>query len=289
MDLDGSDGAEGGPSIDELLQVMRRGRAPTTPSADPLDQLSDWLAARRWAPNGGLFGSGYAQYMAANAPPLPTAPGSDPTVLAVGANAGPSGADFAGVRQPQVQPAVWSGGALPLDDGVYRPTDPQPQVWPAASPQRSAGAQAHVGGNGYHLYDTAQDARGRIASAGAAFGIRGVLDPKCNQFVWDALTAVGQQPGRLNAGRIPRAEDWGDPRSKIAGYKPVQGPLQPGDVISNGHHVGLYAPLAGGRPGTISAATPFHNAGIAGGVVHNDWGFRGDQGAITAWRYLGRP
>lgn len=241
---------------------------------------------------------------------------------------------------PPLAPAIWSGGALPLDDGVYRPTGPQPQVWPAATPQRPAGvgravgqdssaalgdaiagrlrswgqdvsravdslggpqpepvtatnpvvrwAQAHVGRGGYGKWlDVALDARGPVADWGAVIRRRGMLDPKCNQFVWDALTGAHKQPGRIDGGRIPRAKDWGDPQSQIPGYAPITGPLQPGDVVSNGDHVGIYAPLPNGAPGTISAASPFHNGGLLGGVVHNDWGFRGDEGPKTAWRYIG--
>ncbi len=89
--------------------------------------------------------------------------------------------------------------------------------------------------------------------------------------------------------------------------------LQPGDIITNGHHVGIYAPavltnggntasfavneatdvgngrgIAAGNtqvyPGMISAATPnernFWSSDSLrpqfGGVTWNNWGFRGD-------------
>ena len=155
MALDGSGGADGGPSIDDLLQLMRGARAPITPAPDPLDQVSNWIAAQRWMPpGGGLFGSGYARYMAAHASPLPSGTGwrgpngLDPTTASPGASAAPSptrALDDAEGFEPQIAPAAWSGGALPIDDGVFRPTGSQPQVLPVAAPQRAASA-AQAGG-----------------------------------------------------------------------------------------------------------------------------------------------
>lgn len=149
-------------------------------------------------------------------------------------------------------------------------------------------AQGMVGSRHYTRISPAEDARGRLENHLPPV-MRGIIDPKCNQFVYDALSAAGEPPGRQDGVRIPIASDWGDPRSKIGGYAPVTGPPQPGDVVSNGEHVGIYAPLADGSPGTISAASPhwpvlFHGSGGAmGGVVHNDWGFRPGQ-KVTIWR-----
>jgi hypothetical protein len=151
-------------------------------------------------------------------------------------------------------------------------------------------AQDEVGSGRYNRASPAQDARGRVENSLPTM-LKGIVDPKCNQFVYDALAAGGAPPGRLDGGRIPIAHDWGDPQSKIAGYAPVSGAPQAGDVVSNGEHVGIYAPLPNGRPGTISAASPdwpvlFHGSGgVAGGVVHNDWGFRPGQ-RVTLWRRL---
>jgi hypothetical protein len=144
-------------------------------------------------------------------------------------------------------------------------------------------AESHVGGAGYRRYNSAPDARGQVQDH-LPPSMRGVGSPKCNQFVWDALTAGGVQPGRMEKGRIPVADDWGDPKSKIAGFAVVDGPPQPGDVVSDGHHVGIYSPLPDGRPGTVSAASPFtDDGGMTGAVVHNDWGFRNGQ-TRTVWR-----
>lgn len=150
-------------------------------------------------------------------------------------------------------------------------------------------AEARVGRGGYGRLDPAPDARGQIDNL-LPRDKRGRIDPKCNQFVWDALQAGGVPAGRLDGGRIPVAKEWGDPSSKIAGYSPVVGQPRPGDVVSNGHHVGIYSPLPDGRPGTVSASSPFtHDGGWDGGVTHNDWGFRGDEGPMTFWRPTSAP
>lgn len=146
-------------------------------------------------------------------------------------------------------------------------------------------AESRVGKDGYNRGETAADARGRITNVLKTVGLQGVGDPKCNQFVWDALQAGGAPAGRMPDGRIPVARDWGDPGARIAGYSPIGGPPRPGDVISNGEHVGIFAPLKDGSPGTVSAASPgTDDGGVMGGVVHNGWGFRGDEGNIVVWR-----
>jgi hypothetical protein len=219
--------------------------------------------------------------------------------------AGPAIGPQFGLRPSQVGSAkeaemrgTWAAGDLvrdaiqPLISGFSRTWDdlrgPQPEQVRSSNPVANW-AEAHVGHGGYgRWFSTAPDARGLHDDVLATIGWRGVGDPKCNQFVWDALSNAGVPPGRIDGGRIPLAKDWGDPKSKIPGYSPVNGPLQPGDVVSNGDHVGIYAPLPNGHPGTISAASPFHNGGALGGVAHNDWGFRGDEGKITAWRPVPR-
>lgn len=103
-------------------------------------------------------------------------------------------------------------------------------------------AEGKVGRGGYGRTDTAPEARGQIDNL-LPKNARGFLDPKCNQFVWDALHAGGAPAGRVDGGRIPVAKEWGNPSSKIAGYSPVVGQPRPGDVASNGKHVGIYSPL----------------------------------------------
>ena len=146
------------------------------------------------------------------------------------------------------------------------------------------GVDEPVGPKGYRLWNTSPESRGRLDN-NLPEGLRGLGDPKCNKFVWDAQNAGGHPPGRLDQGRIPVAKDWGEPNANIGNFAVVKGPPQPGDVISNGRHVGIYAPRPDGRPGTVSAATPGHGS-LFGGVVHNDWGFRGDEGPITIKRYV---
>lgn len=144
-------------------------------------------------------------------------------------------------------------------------------------------AASRVGKPGYNRVANAPDARGPLDNKFPLW-LRGRGDPKCNQFVWDALTAAGVQPPRVDGGRILVAREWGDPKSDIPGYTLVTGAPQPGDVVSDGDHVAIYSPLANGKPGTISAATRSRSS-VLGGVVHNDWGFRSSQvGKMTIWR-----
>lgn len=121
----------------------------------------------------------------------------------------------------------------------------------------------------WNFLDPHPEARGRVRGQNGTGG-RGAL--KCNFFVWDALSAGGDAPGRMSDGRVPSASEWADPNVNIPGYSlvPLAMTPQPGDVVANGGHVGLYAPLPDGSPGTISAASLFNG----NGVVHNDWGFR---------------
>jgi hypothetical protein len=148
-------------------------------------------------------------------------------------------------------------------------------------------AASEVGRGGYNMFtDNAPDARGRINDR-LVPDLKGRIAFKCNKFVFDALTAAGVAPGRMAGGRIPLAGDWGNPASTIDGFARIDGPPMPGDVVSDGHHVGIYAPLSNGQPGTISAVPPLAaGTGILGGVVHNDWGFRPGQKPPTVWRPL---
>ncbi|MBX3483182.1 hypothetical protein [Phenylobacterium sp.] len=160
----------------------------------------------------------------------------------------------------------------------------QPPETPRSTNPVARWAEGRVGRGGYGWIDPAPEARGRLTDQLPRSG-RGIGEFKCNQFVWDALGAGGSPAGRMTGGGIPVAKDWGNPSSKIPGYMAVNDPPQPGDVISNGHHVGIYSPLPNGRPGTVSAASPrSRNGGQDGGVVHNDWGFQGTEGPVTVWR-----
>jgi RHS repeat-associated protein len=134
-------------------------------------------------------------------------------------------------------------------------------------------ANKQVGQPGYGYFSPNPEARGRIRDY--TFG---VPSEKCNLFVWDALKNGHDLTPRMNDGRIPSAAEWGDPDAYIPGYPLVNGPPEPGDVLSDRSHTAIYSPLPKGGPGTVSAAVPFAGgSGPLGGVVHNDWGFRQGQ------------
>ena len=107
---------------------------------------------------------------------------------------------------------------------------------------------------------------------------------KCNKFVYDALEESGAAVPLINEDRNPFtdekyppvAKDWEDKEKEIEGWVVVDKP-KPGDVASDGKHVGI---VSGGGT-TVSASSR------EGKVVENDWGFRPDQeGKITFRRFL---
>jgi RHS repeat-associated protein len=145
-------------------------------------------------------------------------------------------------------------------------------------------ALSQVGKPGYGYFDPSPESHGKIQDLLDNFGMRGIRSPKCNKFAWDALANGGDPAGRMPDGRIPSASEWANPKIYIPGYYilPSDSSLKPGDVISDGHHMGLYVPLDSGNPGTVSAAYPFTGGtGINGGVVNNDWGFRDGQNPVV--------
>jgi hypothetical protein len=203
-----------------------------------------------------------------------------------------------GAMSPIFAPSQTVGGLEPEFGGdaargsiVPRRIDGQGPESPTSENPVARWAESHVGRGGYSRFNTAPDAGGRNAAILSPIHGQGWGEPKCNQFVWDALAGGGAPAGRMRDGRIPVAKDWGDPGSAIPGYSPVtDGSAQAGDVISNGHHVGIFAPLADGSPGSVSAASPLTpDAWILGGVVHNGWGFRGDEGNVVSWRRQAQP
>lgn len=123
-----------------------------------------------------------------------------------------------------------------------------------------------------------------------ARGLRGVVkvgfgSPKCNLFVYDALEFNGVGTG-LYGGAPSLAKVWANPNDKISNYRVLGAneKLQPGDVISNGEHVGIYTPRTN-PDGSVSDLTtsaasadldPATHPGVprGGGPVTNDWGFR---------------
>jgi len=142
-------------------------------------------------------------------------------------------------------------------------------------------AVSNIDNSNYSILAPNSEARGKHIRY-----LWGRLSEKCNKFVWDATVYGGKPPGRMHDGRIPSASEWGNPKSKIAGYIPLPSgaPIVPGDIVGDGRHVGIYVPLSDGSPGTVSAGFPFTSkaAGVLGHVVHNDWGFRPGQ-TVTIW------
>lgn len=115
--------------------------------------------------------------------------------------------------------------------------------------------------------------------------IGGIGTPKCNVFVGDAYAAAGislRDPSNPKVYLTTKA--WSNPKSQIAGFrtlKPGEQP-QPGDIVSDSGHMGLFVPGPRGENRTISAASPEKGDK----VVHNDWGFRAGQ-KVVIWRYVG--
>ncbi len=126
---------------------------------------------------------------------------------------------------------------------------------------------------------------------------RGRMSLRCNAMVYDALNWSGAAPSRMQGGRIPVANEWGNSRVAI-GYYPVvtkfkvpklgfnthiASQLREGDVISDGKHVALVT-LRFGSPQSVSAVPMWwidrslnSDLPVRGGVVRNDWGFRPGQ------------
>jgi RHS repeat-associated protein len=140
--------------------------------------------------------------------------------------------------------------------------------------------QSVVNDGMYQFWDPHSESRGRLTEL-----LDGRGAPKCNVFVWDALSNGGNPPPLID-GRIPTTADWIS--GKVQGYHrlPVIEKPKYGDVIVLDGHMGLYAPLPDGSPGTISAATntdprQLPNFFEMNKLLHNNWGFReGQQPAI---------
>jgi hypothetical protein len=149
--------------------------------------------------------------------------------------------------------------------------------------QRQAAVNRAVGLIGNDDYQR-RDANSNVGGFARYAG--GINAAKCNILIGDVLASAGidvRDPANRKLYLTTKA--WGDPNAVIPGFQ-VLGPkdrLQPGDIVSAGRHVGMYVPGPNGEDMTISAAAP----GYGDAVVHNDWGFRGDEGALTRWRYVG--
>lgn len=145
----------------------------------------------------------------------------------------------------------------------------------------AAWAKTRNGSRDYQLLDTSEKVGGRSG----AFA-HGIGAPKCNVFVGDALAAAGiDARDPTNPRLYLTTKAWADPSRVISGFR-ILGPgeeLRPGDIITNGEHIGIYYPGADGKPMTVSAADMNHGDK----VVWNEWGFRGTEGKIVVRRYVG--
>jgi hypothetical protein len=149
-------------------------------------------------------------------------------------------------------------------------------------------AKSQVGNTDYQMRDRS-DKIGGDWRPSLPWGMGGISAPKCNIFVGDAFGAAGIHVDNPvnNGAAYPGAKEWGAADVQIPGFR-ILGPNekpQVGDVMTDGHHVGIYVPGPKGEDMTVSAAAM--NRGDA--VVHNNWGFRGDEGPVTTRRFVGTP
>ena len=149
-------------------------------------------------------------------------------------------------------------------------------------------AHNHLDNTDYQEFDTESRVGGRLQSY-LPDSIRGWGTPKCNFFVNDALRAGGIEPQHMMY-----AADWGNRNSVIqtahgrfTPLRPNQAP-RPGDVMGNGHHVGIVVRIDNkGRPIMSSAATH----GYGNRITEVPFGGRGraddDKPHIVFWRFHG--
>jgi hypothetical protein len=151
--------------------------------------------------------------------------------------------------------------------------DHTPVPWSEKGGKIAAAAEKRVGSTDYGVWDSPR-----------AYGV--VPTNKCNQFAYDVLKHTGNAPpletrspswsmGSFTVAHPPTAQQWAASSHPIPGFShqgifkgsELKSVVQPGDIISNGIHMGI----AGFTPGqTVSAAT-------SGEVVNNDWGYRRSQ------------
>ena len=89
---------------------------------------------------------------------------------------------------------------------------------------------------------------------------------KCNKFVGDCISKCPNRPQPLISNgrggkRYPTALEWGDPNISIPGYGPPHSNPQPGDVVTEGGHMGFMGPDGFIEAPTYRAITilPFNN------------------------------
>lgn len=149
-------------------------------------------------------------------------------------------------------------------------------------------ARSQVGNTDYQMIDRSNKIGGDLRPL-LPWGLGGITAPKCNIFVGDAFGAAGIHVDNPvnNGAAYPGTHEWGSADVQIPGFR-ILGPKerhQAGDVMTNGHHVGIYVPGPNGEDMTVSATVPLKGDA----VVHNRWGFRGDEGPIVTRRFVGAP
>jgi hypothetical protein len=116
---------------------------------------------------------------------------------------------------------------------------------------------------------------------------------KCNLFVWEVMREADINIPlfqRKKNGEVinypPTSSQWADPCTVIPNWVIVNSPL-PGDIATDGEHMGVVSVVSDKEKKTISAAT----AGLGGWwglVVENNWGFRDNNDHMIFRRYVGK-
>jgi RHS repeat-associated protein len=177
----------------------------------------------------------------------------------------------------------------------YVGNDPVNQVDPTGETAQQAAQWAynHRNNRDYQLSDAERRVGGLRQTLRHVWDPwnRGIGAPKCNFFVYDALAAGGIAPNRM-----VYSADWGNANSRIENAGGRFRPLttgekaRPGDVISNGDHVGMLVamPRGGKEQGSVlvtaSAATP----DVGNRVTFSKFGFRSQDHLerVVTWRYV---
>jgi hypothetical protein len=260
----------GRPQIDGVL-----GRHAMTPPPQQVAQVRSHASEMVW-PVHDVVGQRRAQERPSSPKPIKHSSTVAPSVLP---NVNPNAAFWASEKGELGLSRDWRRDV----EELLKPSAPPDPVEVRNKVAKWAEAKARAGNTDYQLMDPNDRVGGKFR--GNWLHGRGAY--KCNIFVGDAYSSAAVSLLNPKNGNFYfTAEDWGDPKSVIPGFRPLKAGENPvrGDIITNGTHVGIYMPVHG-RKLTVSAAA----LSKGNKVVHNDWGFRGDEGPITYWRYVGEP
>jgi len=174
------------------------------------------FAAYRWDSESGLYQVRYRYYH----PLLGTWINRDPIGEVGGFNL------YAYVLNSPVNYVDPLGLTVPgMGRGAYPPYNPQQPLYrPPTDPTQVA--RFLEGGYDYHLFNPLTNPRW-------------LGDPKCNKFVGDCISRCQNRPKPLINGRYPTAAEWQDPNVNIPGYGPPHKNPKPGDVVTDGSHMGF--------------------------------------------------